>query len=89
MINLHNKSPKILVIGDLIIDQYLWGSCDRISPEAPVQIVKVESENVVLGGAGNVVNNLKSLGADVDVISVVSNSKTSEILRDLLHDIWV
>ncbi len=89
MINLHNKSPKILVIGDLIIDQYLWGSCDRISPEAPVQIVKVESENVVLGGAGNVVNNLKSLGADVDVISVVSNSKTSEILRDLLHDIGV
>ena len=38
MINLQNKSPKLLVIGDLMIDQYLWGSCERISPEAPVQV---------------------------------------------------
>ena len=89
MINLHNKSPKVLVIGDLIIDQYLWGSCERISPEAPVQIVNIDSENVVLGGAGNVVNNLKSLGAKVDVISVVSDSQTSETLRRLLTDIGV
>ena len=89
MINLHNKSPKILVIGDLIIDQYLWGSCERISPEAPVQIVNIDSENVVLGGAGNVVNNLKSLGAKVDVISVISDSQTSEILRSLLRNIGV
>ena len=89
MINLHNKSPKILVIGDLIIDQYLWGSCERISPEAPVQIVNIDSENIVLGGAGNVVNNLKSLGAKVDVISVVSDSQTSDILRSLLKNIGV
>ena len=41
MIDLHNKSPKLLVIGDLMIDQYLWGACERISPEAPVQIVSV------------------------------------------------
>ncbi len=41
MIDLHNKSPKLLVIGDLMIDQYLWGTCERISPEAPVQIVGV------------------------------------------------
>ena len=41
MIALKNKSPKILVIGDLMIDQYLWGSCERISPEAPVQIIKI------------------------------------------------
>ena len=89
MINLQNKSPKVLVVGDLIIDQYLWGTCDRISPEAPVQIVKIDSENVVLGGAGNVVNNLKSLGAKVDVISVISESQTSEILRGLLTNIGV
>lgn len=89
MIDLHNKSPRILVIGDLIIDQYLWGTCDRISPEAPVQIVNIDSENVVLGGAGNVVNNLKSLGAKVDVLSVVSDSKNSEILRELLEEIGV
>ena len=89
MINLQNKSPKVLVVGDLIIDQYLWGSCDRISPEAPVQIVNIDSENIVLGGAGNVVNNLKSLGAKVDVISVISDSKTSEILQGLLTNIGV
>ena len=58
MINLLNKSPQILVIGDLMIDHYLWGTCERISPEAPVQVVNVEDENMMLGGAGNVINNL-------------------------------
>ena len=52
-----NKKPNILVIGDLMIDHYLWGSCDRISPEAPVQVVNVKKESSVLGGAGNVINN--------------------------------
>ena len=65
MINFTNKSPKILVIGDLMIDQYLWGSCERVSPEAPVPIINVTQDSEVLGGAGNVVNNLKKLGADV------------------------
>ena len=74
MIDLHNKSPKLLVIGDLIIDQYLWGNCERISPEAPVQVINVEKENTLLGGAGNVLNNLKALGANVDVIGVVGNA---------------
>ena len=40
MINLQNKSPRLLVIGDLMIDQYLWGTCERISPEAPVQVIQ-------------------------------------------------
>jgi len=89
MIDLQNKSPKLLVIGDLIIDQYLWGNCERISPEAPVQVVNVENENTQLGGAGNVVNNLKALGAKVDVISVVGDNQTSDILKGLLTDIGV
>ena len=89
MINLQNKSPKLLVIGDLIIDQYLWGSCERISPEAPVQVINVDRESTVLGGAGNVVNNLKKLGAQVDVISVVGNCEISSELRSLLFDIEV
>ena len=89
MIDLQNKSPKLLVIGDLIIDQYLWGNCERISPEAPVQVVNVENENTLLGGAGNVVNNLKALGAKVDVISVVSDNQTSDTLKGLLADIGV
>ena len=58
MINFKNENPKILVIGDLMIDHYLWGKCERISPEAPVQIVNIDKESSVLGGAGNVINNL-------------------------------
>ena len=61
MISLTKLSPKILVIGDLMIDHYLWGSCERISPEAPVQVINVDNESTVLGGAGNVVNNLHTL----------------------------
>jgi D-beta-D-heptose 7-phosphate kinase / D-beta-D-heptose 1-phosphate adenosyltransferase len=89
MINLQEKSPKILVIGDLMVDHYLWGSCERISPEAPVQIVNVNSESVVLGGAGNVVNNLKVLGAQVDIISVIGSCEVSDELKNLLKKIEV
>ena len=89
MINLQNKSPKVLVIGDLIVDQYLWGSCERISPEAPVQVIDVDRESTVLGGAGNVVNNLKKLGAQVDIMSVVGSCEISSELMKLLEDIKV
>ena len=89
MISLKDKNPKILVIGDLMIDHYLWGSCERISPEAPVQVVNVDDENTILGGAGNVVNNLKALGAKVDVISVIGDCEISKELKKLLSDIKV
>ena len=89
MINFENKSPKILVIGDLMIDQYLWGSSERISPEAPVPIIKITSDSEVLGGAGNVVNNLKKLDSKVDLISVIGNCQTSSDIQDLLVEIGV
>jgi len=89
MIKLQNLKPRILVIGDLMIDHYLWGSCERISPEAPVQVINVGSETSVLGGAGNVINNLKSLEAEVDVISVIGECDTSKELKDLLLEINV
>lgn len=89
MINLPNRAPKILVIGDLMVDQYFWGSCNRVSPEAPVQIVNVSQESSVLGGAGNVVNNLKHLGAQVDILSVIGDCKTSIDLKSLLSEINV
>jgi D-beta-D-heptose 7-phosphate kinase/D-beta-D-heptose 1-phosphate adenosyltransferase len=89
MIDLQGKSPKLLVIGDLMIDHYLWGSCERISPEAPVQVVNVERESSVLGGAGNVINNLRALDAQVDVISVIGGCEISEELKELLADIRV
>src|ERR1039457_2778026 len=60
-----------LVVGDLMLDEYLWGKADRISPEAPVQVVDVLREELRLGGAGNVVNNLVALGAQVSVCSVI------------------
>ena len=87
MKNLKNQSPKILVVGDLMIDHYLWGSSNRISPEAPVQIVNIKNESVVLGGAGNVINNLKALGAQVDVISVLGGCEISDELKSLLDNI--
>ena len=89
MIDIQNKTPKILVIGDLMVDHYLWGSTERISPEAPVQVVNVETESILLGGAGNVINNLNALGSVVDVISVIGECETSEQLKDLLSDKFV
>ena len=89
MIDLQGKSPRLLVVGDLMIDHYLWGSCERISPEAPVQVVNVNSESSVLGGAGNVINNLRALGAKVDVISVVGGCEISNKLKTLLKNISV
>ena len=84
-----DKKPNILVIGDLMIDHYLWGTCDRISPEAPVQVVNVKKESSVLGGAGNVINNLFALGANVDVISVVGDDLVANELKDLFNNINV
>lgn len=89
MINVENIKPKILVIGDLIVDHYIWGSCSRISPEAPVQVIDVDIESTSLGGAGNVVKNLKVLGSKVDVISVIGECETSKILLNLLEEIKV
>lgn len=79
-----NSKPNILVIGDLMIDHYLWGSSNRISPEAPVPVVDVKKESSVLGGAGNVINNLLSLGSDVSVISVVGNDDVAHELKAML-----
>jgi len=84
-----DKKPNILVIGDLMIDHYLWGSCERISPEAPVQVVNVKKESSTLGGAGNVVNNLVALGTNVDVISVIGCDNVADELKALLENINV
>lgn len=89
MINLKNKFPRILVIGDLMVDHYLWGECDRVSPEAPVPVVNIKDESKLLGGAGNVINNLKALGAEVDLISIIGNCGTSIELKALLTNIEV
>jgi len=79
--------PRILVIGDLMIDKYLWGECTRVSPEAPVQIINVKEETKALGGAGNVANNLATLGANVEVLSIIGGCKISDELRKLFKNI--
>ncbi len=84
-----NSTPKILVIGDLMIDYYLWGESKRVSPEAPVPVVDIKKETKLLGGAGNVVNNLIALGAEVSVISVVGDDKIGEELKEMLKKIGV
>jgi D-beta-D-heptose 7-phosphate kinase/D-beta-D-heptose 1-phosphate adenosyltransferase len=80
-------SKNVLVIGDLMIDNYLWGSCNRISPEAPVQVVDIKNETTVLGGAGNVVNNLKALNLDVTVMSVIGDDEVANELSTMLDGV--
>ncbi len=89
METLKAAKPNILVIGDMMIDHYLWGGCERISPEAPVQVVDIAKETTVLGGAGNVVNNLIALGATVSVGSVIGDDENGKELAQMLKSIGV
>lgn len=78
------KTPSILVVGDLMVDHYIIGSASRLSPEAPVPIVNVKEETTTLGGAGNVVQNLVSLGAKVTVAGVIGNDSAAGELIGIL-----
>jgi D-beta-D-heptose 7-phosphate kinase / D-beta-D-heptose 1-phosphate adenosyltransferase len=75
------SSLRILVAGDFMLDEYLWGKVERISPEAPVAVVEVERETQTLGGAGNVVNNLVALGAQVEVLGLVGEDNPGLLLK--------
>ena len=75
---------KILVIGDLILDEFIWGKAERISPEAPVPVVWAQSQSYMPGGASNVANNIASLGAKVFLCGVVGDDKNGNILIDKL-----
>jgi D-beta-D-heptose 7-phosphate kinase / D-beta-D-heptose 1-phosphate adenosyltransferase len=75
---------RIAVIGDLMLDEYLWGHIERISPEAPVPILNVKRHDSTLGGAGNVAENLRALGVQVAAFAVVGCDETGEKLRALL-----
>jgi len=79
----------LLVIGDLMIDEYVWGNVDRISPEAPVQVVSVKNEEYTLGGSGNVVKNLVTLGAKVSVLGVTGTGPDAKLLRNILSELGV
>jgi D-beta-D-heptose 7-phosphate kinase/D-beta-D-heptose 1-phosphate adenosyltransferase len=80
---------RALVIGDLMIDEYLWGRVDRISPEAPVPVVAVERENHTLGGAGNVINNLTAMGAQVSAIGTAGTGRAGRMILEKLAELSV
>lgn len=83
------KDVRVLVVGDLMLDRYLSGSVDRISPEAPVPVVRVEAESWALGGAGNVAANVVALGAKCDVVGGVGRDPEGQVLRDRLEELGV
>jgi len=83
------EKSKILVIGDVMVDQFVWGKVSRISPEAPVPVVNVTSESLLLGGAANVVNNICSLEGKVLVCGVVGNDEMGNKLIGNLRDMGV
>ena len=80
------SSLRVLVIGDLMVDAYTWGKVNRISPEAPVPVVNVIKRESRLGGAGNVVLNIASLGAKAFVCSVIGDDATGETLQGILQE---
>ncbi len=80
------KRVRLLVIGDIILDRYIWGKVNRISPEAPVPIVEVTNDTFLLGGAANVANNIVSLGGMVTVAGVIGRDRAADVVRDLLKE---
>src|SRR3989338_3297411 len=76
---------KVLVIGDLILDEFIWGDVSRISPEAPVPVVWVKRESFMPGGASNVANNLRSLGAHTYLAGVIGDDERGAILKGALE----
>jgi D-glycero-beta-D-manno-heptose-7-phosphate kinase len=80
------KERKILVIGDIILDHYIWGKVSRISPEAPVPVVEVNRESFLLGGAANVAHNIVALGGRASVIGINGRDVAGEALMNILME---
>jgi D-glycero-beta-D-manno-heptose-7-phosphate kinase len=77
---------RIAVLGDLMLDKYIWGSVSRISPEAPVPVLEIESESARLGGAANVANNIKSLGAQPILFGIIGDDDAGERISHILDE---
>lgn len=80
------KDKRVLVLGDLMLDKYLWGNVIRISPEAPVPVVEVKKDTSCLGGAGNTSHNLESLGAFPLLVGVVGNDAEGQWIKENVPD---
>jgi len=78
---------RILCVGDVMLDRYIYGDVERISPEAPIPVLKVRDERSMLGGAGNVVRNLSALGAEVSFVSVIGEDDAGAEIVELLGEL--
>ncbi len=82
LVNMRGK--RIAVVGDLMLDRYIWGSVNRISPEAPVPVVDLEQEQSRLGGAANVAKNIKSLGGEPLLLGIIGNDNSGKQLLEIV-----
>ncbi len=80
------QNKTIAVVGDLMLDRYFWGSVTRLSPEAPVPVVDIESEQGRLGGAANVAKNIKSLGGNPFLVGVIGNDNSGKQLAEIVRE---
>lgn len=76
---------RILVLGDVMLDEYLWGNVSRISPEAPVPVVEIAKESIKLGGAANVALNVKTLGDEPILVGVTGDDRNGEKMLEVLR----
>ncbi|MFZ9661662.1 MAG: bifunctional heptose 7-phosphate kinase/heptose 1-phosphate adenyltransferase [Chitinophagaceae bacterium] len=83
------KDIQIGVIGDVMLDTYMWGNVDRISPEAPVPIVSLQKKDYRIGGAGNVALNLAALGCKVSIMGVIGEDNDGTILKDMFTHVGI
>ncbi|MEO2093089.1 MAG: PfkB family carbohydrate kinase, partial [bacterium] len=79
-------TPRVLVVGDLMLDRYVSGEVSRISPEAPIPVLTAQSAEEKLGGAGNVARNLAVMGAEVHLVGVIGDDGWGRALRSLLEE---
>src|SRR5436305_11715185 len=83
----HLPRARVVVVGDLMVDRYLYGNAERLSPEAPVPVLHFQKEELRLGGAGSVAANLAALGAAVATVGVIGRDEVGRQLRRLLDGI--
>ncbi|MDR2695792.1 MAG: PfkB family carbohydrate kinase [Deltaproteobacteria bacterium] len=79
------RDKRVLIVGDVMLDQYLFGDAERISPEAPVPVIRLEQERAYLGGAGNVARNVTALGGKASLVGVAGDDDAGRVLQDILQ----
>ena len=79
------RDKRVLIVGDVMLDQYLFGDAERISPEAPVPVIRLEQERCYLGGAGNVARNVTALGGKASLVGIAGDDDAGHMLQDLLR----